>query len=250
MRSLPLYALDDRDIARPAIALAAVAVAEGATGPLIERPDGVQVGDRFVPLDDAELRINWSEELDQGDVVPAIDVLTGSADADLFRDRIVVVGITEPTAGDQHLIPMDRSGGTSGVVVIANATNTILSSGYLERPSNSAQLGLIVLLTALTVTVFAALRLLPAQLVALAIVAAVVLGATWAFHSDGTLWNVVWPVLSVVLAGAAGTVWQYQTEVRHRRRAWRLFSTYVPAEVVRQLEDPRPLGVGIVGYAL
>ena len=137
VRGLPLYALDERGIAQPSIALAAVAVAEGATGPLIERPDGVQVGDRFVPLDDAELRINWSEELDQGDVIPAIDVLAGSIDPDLFRDRVVVVGVTEPTAGDQHLVPTDRSGGTSGVVVIANATNTILSSGYLERPSTT-----------------------------------------------------------------------------------------------------------------
>ena len=57
----------------------------------------------------------------------------------------------------------------------------------------------------------------------------------------GQSWNVVWPVLTVVMAAAAGTVWRYVTETRHRRTAWRMFSTYVPASVVGQLEDPRLL---------
>ena len=70
VRTLPLYALDEREFARPSVALAAVSVAEGATGPLTERPGGVQVGDRFVPLDDAELRINWSSTLEQADGDP------------------------------------------------------------------------------------------------------------------------------------------------------------------------------------
>ena len=56
----------------------------------------------------------------------------GSVDADTFRDRVVLVGVTEPTIGDQHLVPTDRSGSTSGVVVLANATNTILSN-WLPR---------------------------------------------------------------------------------------------------------------------
>jgi adenylate cyclase len=247
VRALPLYALDERGIARPSIALAAVAVADGASGPVTERPHGVQVGDRFVPLDDAELRINWSDTLAQADVVPAIDVLRGSVAADVFRDRVVLVGVTEPTLGDQHLVPTDRSGGTSGVVVIANATNTMLSSGYLGRPSTATQLGLIVVVAVGVTVMFAFVRLVPALMAALAAAAAVVLFSAWRFHTDGTLWNVVWPVLAVVLAAAAGTAWQDVTESRHRRRAWRLFATYVPAEVVRQLEDPGRLAQAVSG---
>ncbi len=250
VRTLPLYAIDGRGIARPSIALTAVSVVDGASGPLIERPGGVQIGTRFVPLDDAELRINWSESLTQGDVIPAIDVLRGSVDADEFRDRVVVVGVTEPTLGDQHLVPTDRSGNTSGVVVLANATNTILSNGYLERPSTASQLGLIIAAALLTTTIFALVRLVLALLVALAEVAAVVLFASWRFHVNGTLWNVVWPVLAIVLAAAAGTVWDYFVESRHRRRAWRLFSTYVPADVVRELEDPARLQGGGVWCSL
>jgi adenylate cyclase len=247
VRTLPLYALDEREFARPSVALAAVSVADGATGPLTERPGGVQVGDRFIPLDDAELRINWSTTLEQQAVIPAIDVLSGAVDAETFRDRVVLVGVTDPTLGDQQLVPIDRSGSTSGVVVLANAVNTILSSGYLGRPSTAAQLGLIVVATAAVTALFASLRLVPALLGALGVAAGVIGFVAWRFHTDGKLWNLVWPVLAVFLAVGAGTVWRYFTEVRHRRRAWRLFSTYVPAQVVRQLEDPARLASAVSG---
>ncbi len=247
VRTLPAYALDERGIARPSIALAAVSVVEGAVVPLTERPGGVQVGDRFIPLDDAELTLNWSPTLEQQTVIPAIDVLSGAVDADAFRDRVVLVGITEPTLGDQQLVPTDRSGSTSGVVVLANAVNTILSSGYLGRPSIAAELSLLAVAVAAVMAMFAALRLVPALIGSVAVAAGVVSFVTWRFHSAGMLWNVVWPVLAVVLAAATGTVWRYFTEARHRRRAWRLFSTYVPAQVVQQLEDPVRLAAAVSG---
>jgi adenylate cyclase len=245
VRTVPLYALDERGVARPSIALAAIAVATGTTGPLTERPDGVQLGDRFVPLDDGELQINWSESLRQADVIPAIDVLNGDVDPAVFRDRYVVVGVTEPTLGDQHLVPVDRSGGTSGVVVLANATNTVLAAGYLSDASSARELALTVIIAVAVAAAFVWLPLVPALLVALAAIAAVVLFGAWRFHADGTLWNVVWPVVAVVLAAGAGTLWRYVAESRHRRRAWRLFATYVPADVVRELEEPSRLAAAL-----
>jgi adenylate cyclase len=250
VRSLPLYALDDRDIARPSVVLAAVALAEGASGPLTERPDGVQVGSRLIPLDDGELRINWTDELAADDVIPAIDVLSGDVDSARFRDRIVVVGVTEPTLGDQHLVPLDRSEGTSGVTVIANAVNTIVSNGYLEPASQTSDVLVIIVVTLAVTALFVRVRLLLAALGALAVLAALVLHVSWRIAHDGTLWNLVWPALAVLMAAAAGTAWRYVAEIRHRRRAWRTFATYVPASVVRQLEDPDRLAAALEGARL
>jgi adenylate cyclase len=247
VRELPFYAVDDRGIVHPSLVLAAVAEAAGASGPVTERPGGVQIGDRFVPLDDGELAINWAETLSQADVIPALDVLDGSFDVTRLSGRIVLVGVTDSTFGDQHVVPVDHSGATSGVVVLANAANTVLSSGYLREPPTWAQLGLVAAVAILVVSLFAALRLAPALLAALVVAGAVILFATWRFHVDGVQWNVVWPVIAVLLGTATGTVWQEVTESRHRRRAWRLFATYVPAEVVRQLEDPDRLAAAVSG---
>ena len=241
MRSLPLYVLDGRGIAEPSVVLAAVAYEDGASGPLTERPGGVQVGQRFVPLDDGELRINWSDDLRAGNVVSAIDVMRGEVAPEEFAGKLVLVGVTEPTLGDQHLVPIDHAGNTSGVVVLANAANTILSSGYLHDASLLRDALLVATLALVVTALFVWLPLRMAAPVSLTAIACVVVFAAWRFGTTGTSWNVVWSVLTVAMSAAAGTVWRYVTETRHRRAAWRLFSTYVPAAVVGQLEDPRLL---------
>lgn len=81
-------------------------------------------------------------------MIPAIDVLHGDVDPAMFAGKIVLVGVTEPTLGDQHLVPTDRAGNTSGVIVLANAANTIMSSGYLypaDRLSESVLVALVAL---------------------------------------------------------------------------------------------------------
>jgi class 3 adenylate cyclase/CHASE2 domain-containing sensor protein len=241
VQSLPLYVLDGRGVAEPSVVLAAAAFEAGESGPLIERPDGVQVGGLYVPLDDGELRINWSDELEAGDVVSAIDVLRGDVEPAAFTDKFVLVGVTEPTLGDQHLVPMDHASNTSGVVVLANAANTILSSGYLYDSASLREALLVAVLGLAVTALFVWLPLRAAAPVSLAVVAGVILFASWGFHASGTYWNVVWPVLTAAMAAVAGTLWRYVTETRHRRAAWRMFSTYVPASVVGQLEDPRLL---------
>lgn len=241
VRSLPLYALDERGIAVPSVALAAVAVADGATLQLTERPGGIQVGTRFIPLDNGELRISWSNGLRASSVIPAIDVLSGAVDPGVFDDRIVFVGVTEPTLGDQHLVPIDRSGETSGVILLANATNTILTNGYVAAASTTKEILLLAIVVAAVTALFMALRLTVATLGALCVLAAVVLLVNWRFAANGELWNLVWPTIAIVLAAVAGTGWRYFSETRHRRRAWNLFATYVPASVVAQMEDPRRL---------
>lgn len=247
VRSLPLYALDERGIAFPSVALSAVAMAERLPGVLTERPGGLQVGSRFIPLDDGELRLNWSASLEQGDVIPALDLLDGIVDPAALAGRIVIVGVTEPTLGDQHLVPVDRSGGTSGVMILANAANTIASNGYVVPASRTREIVLVAVCALLVTIAFQWLRLTLAAAVAIALLAALAVFTTWRFHAAGVTWNVVWPALAVTVGAAAGTAWRYWTETRHRRQAWRLFSTYVPASVVAQMEDPRRLAEVVRG---
>ena len=238
VRSLPVLAVDARGVPIPSLALAAVALADGASVVPVTRGDGVQVGDRLVPADDGELAINWSDGLATEDVVPAIDVLEGSVEPQRFEDAIVLVGVTEPTLGDQHLVPVDRSGATAGVLVMANAVNTMVTSGYLEEVAMLPQAALLVAIGAAVATMFGRWRISVAVALALATIAVVVAFATWRFHTAGELWNVVWPGVTVLLVGVGLSAWRYVAEIRHRRRAWSLFATYVPASVVGELADP------------
>lgn len=235
IRSLPLVALDRRGVMVPSIVLAAVARLDGGSDALVERPGGVQVGDRFIPLDDGELRINWSDDLDASSVVSAIDVLDGTVAPGAFRGRTVIVGVSEPTLGDLHLAAVDRSGNMPGSMVLANALNTVLGSSYLRPASAPREQALVVAAAVIVCAAFGLRKLRWGVAAALLIIAAVVAFTTWRFHEAGELWNVVWPTLAALLAAVASTGWRYVAERRSRLVALELVGQFVPTPVARQL---------------
>lgn len=235
VRSIPLYAVDDRSFPIPSVAIAAVAIADGVSPTIVERPTGLQVGRRLIPAPAGDLAINWSQALGADRAIPARDVLAGAVPSATFRDRIVVVGVTEPTLGDQHLVPVDRSGSTSGVFVVANAINTIVSNGYLTEPARGPEILLVIGVGLVTALLFAMWRLSLAAAASTLVIAAVLGAATWRFHTRGEQWDVVWPTVTAVVVAATISGWRYLVEIRHRHRAWSLFATYVPAAVVAEL---------------
>lgn len=247
VRRSALVAATDRGVVRPSLALATVAVADGSNPVVTEQAGGVQVGDRFVPLHAGMLELNFSPSLDKNDAIPADQVLAAGFDASVFAGKIVVLGVTEPTLGDLHPIPPDRSGSTPGVFVIANTINTIHTAGYLTEPGSTSQLLLTVLAVLLVAFALARLRLALAAVAVVVVLAGVVLFVGWRFSATGEQWNVVGPAAGVLAATAAGAIWRYTTEVRHRRRAWSLFASYVSPTVVSQLEDGPTLQRAVAG---
>ena len=249
-RSLPLYAVDDRGVVTPSLALATVAVVEGASA-YTERPNGIQTGSRFIPLDGGDLRINWANALsDQSDHVSAVDVLDGDVPAGTFTDRTVVVGVTEPTLGDLHLVPLDKSGNTSGLLIHANAINTILTESYLDDASLLRQSVLIAAVAIIAAVAFVWLPLRLAAAIALVEIALAVALTTWRFHHSGEFWNVVWPIGATIVVALSGSAARYVGEIRHRRRAVELFASYVPDITLDRLSDPRALARAIEGERL
>jgi adenylate cyclase len=247
VRRSALVAATDRGVLRPSLALAAVAVADGADPVITEQEGGIQVGDRFVPVVAGALELNFSPALERVDAIPAQTVLADGFDASVFAGKVVVVGVTEPTLGDLHPIPPDRSGNTPGVFIIANTINTILTAGYVSDAPAEGQLLLTVLVVLLVALAISRLRLSVAALVVVVAWAGVGVFASWRFTVSGEQWDVVGPIVGIVAAAALGAAWRYTTEVRHRRRAWNLFSSYVSPTVVSQLEDGPTLQKAVAG---
>ena len=247
VRRVALVAATDRGVLRPSLALATVAVADGASAVVTEQDGGVQVGNRFVPTEAGALELNFSPGLDRGDFISAQQVLADGFDPSVFEGKVVVLGVTEPTLGDLHPIPPDRSGNTPGVFVIANSINTVLTAGYVSDAPGSGQLLLTLLAVLVVALVVARLRLAFAPVVVVFALAAVAVFESWRFTATGQQWNVVGPVAGVLTTAALGAAWRYTTEVRHRRRAWNLFASYVSPTVVSQLEDGPTLQRAVAG---
>jgi adenylate cyclase len=252
VRSLPAVVDQDGSLV-PGLAVAALRAARGESGPLVVRPDGVQAGGRLVPTEGRHrLRLNWSNGLDAIDdpaVISAIDVLEDRVDPDRLRDKIVLVGAVEPTLGDNQLVPVDKSGGVPGVVIHANALNTMLTSSYLTPVGDTET---VVWIAALTLLVALAVLFLPAWLsVALTVLlAAVYFIVSLVRFDSGDVMNLVYPFAAMVLTYFAALAVKYATETRQRRRVSSLFAQYVPETVARELEESGHLEAHIDGERL
>lgn len=240
-RSIPAVVEDpDRRIV-PSLSLAALAVHEGeAPRPILRRGGGVQIGDRIVPTDDRyRMRVSWPPGLPadgsgSAAVISATDVLSDDFDAEQVRDRVVFLGVTDPTLGDHVATPVTKRVPDPGVMVHAAAFHTMASSQYVLGPSTTATL---IWVAALSLIVALAVQFLPLPGAAAVSVLGVAVAAVVPVQSAaaGTLLHSTYPMAAVLLAVPLSGAFRYWAETRLRRRVSTLFARYVPPPVAEEL---------------
>lgn len=239
-RSVPLVVSspdDDRFI--PALSVAAVMRYRGIDpSNFVVRPDGVQIGDRFIPARDAKsMLINFSQDLSgTSKVISAVDVIDGKVDPEKVAGKIVFIGATATTLGDVKTAPVNKSSDLPGVMFHANAANTILTGTYLDPVPDSNVLLWVALITAIVGTAVFLLPLWASVVITLLVGVAYIVFA-FAQFNNGHVLNFVYPSLAVVFAFIGGLGLRYFGETRQRRRVTALFSQYVPETVAQRLVD-------------
>ena len=242
VRSLPILAENPDGEMIPSLTLAAVTQLDQSPDVITFRPHGIQVGTRYVPTGRSGLlELNYAAALSPhaggNQYVSAADVLADRT-GDRLAGKVVMIGLTDPTFGDQHLIPGSKQAGVSGVFVHANALNTVLTGSYLSPASRVEALA-----TVFGVTLLAAGLVLITRLW-LAAIGVTALGVSWvvlafARFDQGHVVDLVYPAISVVLAAVVALALRYLAEARQRRQVTSLLSQYVPMSVARQLVDRR-----------
>ncbi len=250
-RSVPLVVETPDGQFLPALSLAAVMQYRGVGGPVIVRPGGVQIGNRFVPTLGAEsMLLNFSERLsDPTRVISAADVIAGTVPKHKIDGKIVLIGAIDSTLGDQRLAPVNKSTGIPGVLLHANAVNTMLTGTYLDPVSDTTTLLWVAGITALIGIAVLMLPLWASVLLTLLLGAAYLVFAFTRFNS-GHVMNFVYPSMAVVLAFVGGLGLRYFGETRQRRRVTTLFSQYVPEAVAQRLVDEDRASTAVEGERL
>jgi adenylate cyclase len=171
------------------------------------------------------------------------DVLDGTVPASALRDKIVVVGATDPLLQDIQRTPF--GGGMPGPEVQANAIATVLDDLPLkEAPAWMAVLliGVAGLATPLSALKLTGLRWLPVPVLLLA---AGAVGIQLAFDA-GTVLPVAASALALVVAFLATLGVVYVVDLLARRHLRAAFARFVPSEVVdevvAQTDDEMRLG--------
>ncbi len=250
-RSLPLVVESADGTFIPSLSLAAVMRYRGIKGPPIVRPDGVQIGDRLVPTIGAKsLLLNFAERLsDPARVISAADVIAGTVPKKKIDGKIVLVGAVDSTLGDNRQAPVNKSTGIPGVLLHANAVNTMLTGTYLNPVSDSQTLLWVAAMTALIGTAVLLLPLWMSVLFTMLVGAGYIVYAFTRFNSGHVL-NFVYPSLAVIVAFIGALALRYFGETRQRRRVTALFSQYVPEAVAQRLVDEDRASVAVEGERL
>jgi adenylate cyclase len=208
--------------------------------------DGVQIGERFVPTDEAgRMFINYRGPPQSFPTYSISDILAGTLPSGTFKDRIVLVGATAIGIGDIRTTPFGPL--FPGPEVHANVVDNILAGDFIEKPrwSTVFDLSAIVSLGLLLGLILPRTSALAGVLFSGVLFAAYVLAAYWLFAKARIGLNMVYPLFTVAATYTVLTLYRFLTEERERKRIRNTFQQYVAPDVVELiLKDPAGVRLG------
>jgi adenylate cyclase len=166
--------------------------------------------------------------------VPFSRALNGQFPPGFFKDKVVVIGASDPSLKDLAKTPTSESDLMSGPEINANAIATALD----DFPLQSTPLGLDLFLIALmgVIAPLASYRLSPIRALGLGLLAAALylVCAQLAFNS-GRIVPVLYPMIALALSLVGSLLVYYVREAFIRRRVRDTFARFVPESVVGQV---------------
>jgi adenylate cyclase len=154
-------------------------------------------------------------------------------DPALFKDRIVIIGLTGEGLNEAFTTPFPR-GEINGPEVHANLVDAFLSNRRIVPAPSWATVALTI---AAVATVGVAGAFLDAWFTGVvALLFAIVLAwQSVSLFARGTWIQVTVPALALILAYVGDLAWKYVVEGREKRKVKKLFSRYVSKDVYAQL---------------
>ncbi|MCK4782626.1 MAG: adenylate/guanylate cyclase domain-containing protein, partial [Desulfobacteraceae bacterium] len=208
--------------------------------------EGIQMGERFLPTDEnGQMLLNYLGPPKTFPHFSITDILRGNLARGTFKDKIVLVGATAVGIYDLRITPFSTN--YPGLEIHATVVDNILKKRFLSKPKWTSIYDLlaVILLGVLTGLALPRLSAVKALSFTLGLFILHIITARWLFVSFGTWFNIVYPILALLLTYTALTVYHYITEERERKKIRGAFSYYVSSSVVNEmLKNPDQLKLG------
>jgi len=209
------------------------------------RLDAIRVGNLEIPVHPSGRFWVRPPEVSRVPVVPAGKLLSGRANADLFKGRIVFIGVTAGVLADPRADPTGKL--LSRVEFRARLAEQILGKQFLTRPKwvqrmEMIAIGLITLIGLTLLARFSATVFIGATV---AMVLAVFAGAMYGFVRSGLLIDPLVPGVGAALVLIIAAVTRYAGTAKENRWIRDAFSSFVSPNLVEQLlQQPDTLKLG------
>jgi len=236
-----IYPSLDLQTLRVALGWPALTVRVGSSG-----VENVQLGDRLIRTDPSGgMLLNHYGPGRTFTHVSAADVLAGKVDPALFKDAIVLLGVTAVGVYDYRPSPFDSA--FPGVEAHAAAISNILSQEEITSPASLqvAQLFMVLFLSMLCGYLVHRRGAVWQGINIVGMPVVVVLVALWLFVAYGIWFKIIYLVLGILMATLPVTLFDYVAESRKRAFIHDAFSHYLAPKVVDDLSrHPEMLKLG------
>jgi adenylate cyclase len=206
----------------------------------------IEIGDLSIPVDEiGRTIINYRGPAETFQHIPVTDILKGTADKNLIKNKIVLVGATAVGVYDLRVTPFSNV--FPGLEIHANVIDSFLSRDFIYYPSwtylfdifaiiiAGLLLGIAIPRTGIVAgTVFFIFQFLGYILLCFLL-----------FYGKGWIINLIYPLSVMILVYVSITLYRYIAESKQKKFIRDAFSTYLAPSVVKQLIDsPEKLNLG------
>ena len=202
---------------------------------VLHATEGIQLGSkRFIPTDEYGRTLIYyygpSETFRHFSVA---DIIEGKIDPQQIQGKIVLIGATALGIYDLRVTPF--SAVMAGVEKHANVIASIIDNRFLKIADVS--LNLIILIISGLLLSFAVGRFKASvSFIITAFITFLIIALSYYLFAWQGIWsNVAYPVMTVLLIFAYGSVYSHAVEERYAKRIRAMFSSYVTERVVNEL---------------
>jgi adenylate cyclase len=208
--------------------------------------ESVRLDQLVIPTDEAgRLLINFLGPARTFAHYSVSDILHDRFPADLFKDKIVLVGATATGIYDMRVTPF--SAVYPGVEIHATVIDNILHQNFLIHSGWTKFMDIcMIILLGLIVGVTVPRVRAAYGILLIVMLLAVFVGINTYLFARYNLWlNLIYPALTMMTVYLAITVYRYITEEREKKKIRGAFQYYLTASVINEmLKDPAKLKLG------
>ncbi|MFH1533949.1 MAG: CHASE2 domain-containing protein [Nitrospirota bacterium] len=187
-----------------------------------------------IPLEDGKMNMSYFE--DPGHThISFVDVLNGNFEEDVFKDKIVLVGVSELTSTqDTVTTPISEAKIIYGVEFRANEIQTILDGKFLTNQSTVGKIATLALISIALALIIMHLGTLLSTIIAIAAIVGYYLIAHL-FFKTGLILNMVYPFMAIILTFLASWIYKYTIADKKKREMKSAFGHYVSKKLVEEI---------------
>lgn len=201
--------------------------------------EDVVIGNASIPVDDEmNALVPYRGPARSFPYVSATDVIKGTADAGLLKDAVVYVGTTAPGLQDLRTTPVGKN--YAGVEVHANFLSAVFDGRVMnDHPQyrNGAETILLLLVAALITWVAIRKSVITGTVVTVVTGLVILFGnlALWKYAQ--VVFPLAPPLMFLLALFVLHTLYGFFVESRGKRHLSKMFSQYIPPELVEEMDD-------------